>query len=192
VFCIADVAGKGVPASLFMTVSKALHKSLALRADSSGDVGMLLREADAELSRDNPEAMFVTIVSGWIDLARGEVRWCSAGHDLPYRLRSGKAPERLTGDSGPPLCVLDGYEYREHTILLEAGDTLVLFTDGVTEAMDGQGRLYGRARLEHALAGDQAPQAVLRRIESDVSDYAAGADLADDMAVLALRWNGRQ
>jgi len=111
-FMVGDVAGKGLPASIFMAVSKALYKSAALRMERGADIGEVMRAANAEIARDNPEMLFVTVFAGILDLRTGELNWCNAGHDPPFCLRPGqKIPARLEGESGPPLCVIEGYGY---------------------------------------------------------------------------------
>ena len=86
-FMVGDVAGKGLPASIFMAVSKVLYKSTALRMDQAADVGAVMRAANTEISRDNPEMLFVTVFAGILNLQTGELNWCNAGHDVPFCLR---------------------------------------------------------------------------------------------------------
>lgn len=189
-FLIGDVSGKGLPASLFMALTKALTKGIALRGDT--DPGDLLKAADAAIAGDNPEQLFVTMLVGTLDLAGGELRWCSAGHDAPYLLRAdGSAPQRLGGRGGPPLCVMDGYDYPVESLQLQRGDLLCLITDGVTEAHNASGELYGARRLLSALQGRNAAaslEALADALLADVDRFVAGAEQADDEALLLLRW----
>jgi serine phosphatase RsbU (regulator of sigma subunit) len=191
-FMIGDVSGKGLPGSLFMAISKALYKSTALRRH--GQVATMMREADAEISRDNAEALFVTVVAGILDARSGELEYCSAGHEPPLlRSRAGGGLERLQEGGGPPLCSVDGFPYTAASRTLAPGDTLVLITDGITEAAREDGRLYGRARLEALLAGlDPAARAaeVGDAIRRDVTLFTGGAEPSDDMAILVIRFNG--
>jgi adenylate cyclase len=188
-FVIADVSGKGLPASLFMAATKALAKSAALRV--ADGVGAIVTTANQELSRDNPEALFVTMVAGVLDADSGEVQLCNAGHDAPWRLGRG-APSHVPGDGGPPLCVLDDFPYPETRITLAPGETLVLVTDGVTEAMDASKALYGSERLRQVLAGTlPAPGALVEAVNADVKAFVGDAEPADDLTLLALRFNGR-
>ena len=191
-FMIGDVSGKGLPGSLFMAISKALYKSTALRRH--GQVAVMMREADAEISRDNSEGLFVTVLAGILDARTGELEYCSAGHEPPLLLpRAGRGLQRLAEGGGPPLCAVDGFPYVPATRRLEPGDTLCLITDGVTEATAPDGQLYGRARLE-ALLGrlDEAASAAEmgESIRRDVTAFTGGTDPADDMAVLVLRYTG--
>jgi serine phosphatase RsbU (regulator of sigma subunit) len=191
-FMIGDVSGKGLPGSLFMAISKALYKSTALRRH--GQVAAMMREADAEISRDNAEGLFVTVLAGILDARTGALEYCSAGHEPPVLLpRGGRALQRLQEGGGPPLCAVDDFPYTPAVRQLEAGDTLVLITDGVTEAADPAGALYGRARLEAVLSGLGAASStteVGEAIGRDVAAFTGGAEPSDDMAVLVLRWLG--
>ncbi|MEQ9122488.1 MAG: SpoIIE family protein phosphatase, partial [Alphaproteobacteria bacterium] len=148
-FLVGDVAGKGPEASLFMAISKQLTKSAALRC--SGDVGRVLTEANAEIARDNPAMMFVTVFAGVLDVETGDLDYCCAGHEPPWRVSAGGAAERLGGDGGPPLCLLDAFDYPTDRIRLAPGDLVVVVTDGVTEAANRTGELFGVVRTEAAV-----------------------------------------
>jgi serine phosphatase RsbU (regulator of sigma subunit)/CHASE2 domain-containing sensor protein len=191
-FLIGDVSGKGLPGSLFMAISKALYKSTALRRH--GQVAAMMREADAEISRDNTEGLFVTALAGILDARTGALEYCSAGHEPPFLLpRAGRPLMRLTEGGGPPLCAADGFPYDAATRQLEPGDTLCLITDGITEAAAPDGTLYGRPRLE-ALLGGLAPAASVgeigEAIRRDVAAFTGDAEASDDMAILVLRYTG--
>jgi adenylate cyclase len=191
---IGDVAGKGLSASIFMAVSKALYKSATLRM-ADADVGELMQAANAEVSRDNPEALFVTAFAAILDLDTGELAYCNAGHDNPYVLQPGSPTlARLPDGDGPPLCAVDGFPYLAARRMMRPGDVLCLVTDGVTEARDSEGALYGNARLHALLAGcattAAAPQALVDAVRASVTSFAGDAEAADDLTVLAVRWNG--
>jgi len=192
VFLIGDVSGKGLPGSLFMAVSKSLYKSTALRR--GGEIAHLMREANAEISRDNAEMLFVTVWAGVLDARSGGLTYCNAGHDDPWRLpRAGRGLDRLEGGGGPPLCAVDDFPYVSATHSMEPGETLCLITDGVTEARNARGELYGRHRLEDVLAGldpGADPVAVGEAIRASVAAFAGGVAPVDDIAILVLRWNG--
>ncbi|HET7341761.1 MAG TPA: CHASE2 domain-containing protein [Methylomirabilota bacterium] len=191
-FLLGDVSGKGLPGSLFMAISKSLYKSTALRY--GGDVAAMMRQANLEISRDNPEALFVTVFAGVLNLATGALEYCNAGHDQPYIVSGdGERRGQLDKGGGPPLCVLDDYPYEAATHQLQPGDTVCLVTDGVTEARDASGALFGRARLEQMLAtltAARPPEAGARAIRDAVTRFVAGSEPADDLAILVLRWNG--
>lgn len=191
-FLIGDVSGKGLPASLFMVVAKALAKSIALRGET--DMAAIMNHANRELVRENPEMLFVTGVAGILDAASGEVALCNAGHDAPRRLGvDGVA--RLQSADGPPLCVMDDFDYPVQRYQLRRGECLCLSTDGIGEAMDAAGNLYGNERLDALLAravhGDAAmPADVVRAVREDVRAHVGDAEPSDDLTLLVLRWNG--
>lgn len=189
-FLIGDVSGKGLNASIFMAVVKALAKSAALRGTDS--VAEVFRTANAEVSRENPEAMFVTAFAGILELTTGRLVYCNAGHEPPLLLREGAEPLRLVGSGGPPLCVLEDYPYESAEQRLAPGHTLCLVTDGVTEAMNAKGELYGAGRLSALLAGLASvdPSRVVSEIETSVAEFARGAEPADDLTILAVQWRG--
>ena len=191
-FLIADVSGKGVSGSLFAAVSKAISKSTALRRGDTA--AMIIRDVNAEISRDNPELLFVTAFAGILDAATGRLEYCNAGHEPPVLLsRGGTAPRHLTEGGGPPLCVVENFAYEVQSRRLDPGDTLCLVTDGVTEATNLGAQLYGRPRLLATL-GDPAPTATVDEIgetlRRDVATFTGPAEQADDIAILLIRWNG--
>ncbi|HEX2570544.1 MAG TPA: CHASE2 domain-containing protein [Polyangia bacterium] len=186
-FMIGDVSGKGVPASLFMALTKVLCKSTALRRQVS--VADILTEANREISRDNPEALFVTVFAGILDVRTGELEFSNAGHEHPFLLRPGRTAEPIAMEGGPPVCVIEDYVYTAERMRLEEGECLLLFTDGVTEAMNGAKEMYTQARIAPALGTVEAPivpAQVISRLYEDVQRFVAGADPSDDIAILAL------
>lgn len=198
-FLIGDVAGKGLPASIFMAVSKALFKSNVLRnaaaAAPADEIGAAMSAANREVSRENSEMLFVTLFAGILDLETGELSYCNAGHDNPSVLdRSGGVRVRLEGGGGPPLCTVEHFAYRGATRRLEPGQSLCLTTDGVTEAQNASGEFYGGGRLQQVLQrlvpGGSPASALLEAIQADVALFTGTAELADDVTVLVLRWNG--
>jgi len=195
-FMVGDVAGKGLPASIFMAVSKALYKSAALRSQQQQDnvISEVMQSANREIARDNPEALFVTVFAGILDLRTGQLHYCNAGHDAPYLLHADRrAPERLEGEAGPPLCVIDDFAYVSERYAMKPGETLFVFTDGVTEAMNEAADLYGRQRLFTALKPmremREAAEAV-NAVRDDVRAFVGGIESSDDLTILSLRWNG--
>ena len=191
---VGDVAGKGLSASIFMAVSKALYKSAMLR-DLSADIGEIMSAANAEISRDNPEMLFVTVFAGILDLESGDLDYCNAGHENPYLVdRGGIAVRRLEDGGGPPLCTVDGFAYRGAAARLQPGDLLCIVTDGVTEARSTGGAMYGDAGLREALLrasrNPQVAQKVLADVRSELATFTAGAEAADDYTLFLLRWNG--
>jgi adenylate cyclase len=190
-FAVGDVSGKGMPAALFMALGKSLCKSCALRGEH--DIGAIINRANREISRDNPEMLFITLFAGVLDLRSGELRFCNAGHDAPFLLRAGTAPYSLPAEGGPPLCILDDFDYPEERFQLNPADMLCVITDGITEAMTADGAVMGRARAEEVLAGLPAnisADAVTRTLHDAADEFVAGAEPSDDLTILAVRWRG--
>jgi serine phosphatase RsbU (regulator of sigma subunit) len=195
-FAIGDVCGKGIPSSLFMAISKTLCKSLAMRSEGTPlDPGELMRLANREISRDNPEMFFVTAFIGVLDLRTGEFAYCNAGHDRPLVFAPGSAPAELDGASGPPVCIVEGFEYVTHRRQMAPGEFLCLFTDGVTEAFDRKQQPFGRERLEATLSGwgrDASSSRILDAVCQGVRAFARDTEPSDDLTVLVLRWTPSQ
>lgn len=187
-FLVGDVSGKGIGASLFMALSKSLAKSIALR--DATDPAQILTRASAEISRDNRESLFVTAFAGVLDVRTGEVTFCNAGHEPPVASLIGETPRRVMDSDGPPLCVIDGYEYTSHRLRLSPGGWMCVVTDGVTEAMNERGELYGSARLLEVLRDGKDPASIVRRVAEDVHAFAGTAEQSDDLTLLCVRWNG--
>jgi len=195
-FLVGDVAGKGLSASIFMAVSKALYKSTMLRARHA-DIGTIMSEANAEVSRDNPEMLFVTAFAGILDLETGELAYSNAGHENPYLTHPTDGTlRRIEDGGGPPLCSVSDFVYRGGQCQLRPGELLCLISDGVTEAQNLNRDFYGNSRVQHILLGfvsrAATARAVVEALRSDVEVFAAGAEPADDVTILALRWIGVQ
>jgi len=190
-FLVGDVSGKGLPASLFMALAKSLIKSIALRAENA-EPGAILVRANAEIGRDNPESLFVTAFAGLLDMRTGTLAYCNAGHEPPLALRPGSAPDAVEHAGGPPLCVIEGFEYPTAHRELRAGESICVVSDGITEAMNRQRELYGAERLRSVLArlGSAAPDAIVAAIAADVHAFADSAEQSDDLTLLCVRWNG--
>jgi serine phosphatase RsbU (regulator of sigma subunit) len=189
---VGDVSGNGVPGSLFMAVSKALCKSAALRY--RGDLAAAMQEASAAIARDNAEALFVTVWSGVLDPSTGALEYCNAGHEPAWLVPGEAGALRCLADGGgPPLGLADAFAYAVARCQLQPGDTVCVLTDGVTEAGDPGGRLYGRPRLETTLRGLPPGidvEEVSRIIRTDVARFAGGAEPEDDITMLVIRWAG--
>ncbi|MFO1324455.1 MAG: CHASE2 domain-containing protein [Burkholderiales bacterium] len=193
-FLVGDVAGKGLSASLFMAVGKALYKSITMRSRPAV-IGELMQSANDEVSRDNPEMFFITAFAGILDLATGALEYCNAGHDNPVVLSpDGRECARLADGAGPPLCTVERFAYRSGRRQLRPGEVICVVTDGVADAQDAGRARYGSPRLLALLAMLARPgvtaQRVVDAVCADVRSFAAGAEPADDLTVLALRWTG--
>ncbi len=185
-FAVGDVSGKGVPASLFMAVTITLLRTKALRID----LNRVLASVNDDLSRENKTGMFVTLFCGILDTKTGDVEYCNGGHNPPYMCRADGSVEILDVPGDLVLGALDGVYYTKRNISLGRGDTLFLYTDGVTEAMDEHGGFYTDQRLAEALKETKALPAneTVERILSGVHSFASGADQWDDITILALKY----
>jgi len=188
-FLLGDVSGKGLPASMFMAVSKALCKSTMLR-DRGADLGGLLAQMNTEVSRDNPAALFVTAFAGVLDLHTGALDYCNAGQENPWLVSPATGIARLVDGDGPPLCAVDDFTYRPGHVRMATGDMLCVVSDGITEAANAAGELYGAARVERALASAPSARAAVDALRRDVAAFVGAAVQSDDMTVLALQWRG--
>ncbi len=191
-FMVGDVCGKGVPASLFMAISKTLLKSIALREEMSTVApGALLSHANREISRDNPEMLFLTAFVGVLDLRTGEFAYCNAGHDRPLLFTPGSEPRDLEGDPAPPLCLAEDFDYRTFRRRLTPGEFVCLFTDGVTEALNRQQQEFGRQRVAAVVSRTgwlDSAQGVLDAVREEIGEFARGAEPSDDLTMMVLRW----
>lgn len=186
-FVIGDVAGKGVPAALFMAVSKTLLKATALKGLPPEEC---LQQVNRILYMESVAAMFVTIFYGILSTRTGELHYCNGGHNPPYLLRANGQIEALELTGGIALGAMKNTAYKAKQITLQAGDGIFLFTDGVTEAMDRNNELFSEARLEENLrgkAGVSLPQ-LIEGVIAAINIYASGAPQADDITTLALRF----
>jgi serine phosphatase RsbU (regulator of sigma subunit) len=190
IFIVAgDVSGKGLPAALFMASVKQQVKSLAMKG---GDVGAILSAAQRAIGHENPEQLFVTAFAAVFDAAWGDLTFCNAGHEPPFTCPPGEAPRRLTGPGGPPLGALDDFEYPSGNYRLVPGEWLFVFTDGASEAVNPRKEFFGIERLAASLAAapHAEPAELIKKVRSDIAAFANGAEAADDLTLLALRWTG--
>ncbi len=189
-FIVADAAGKGVSAALFMAVTRTLFRALA-RAGTP--VSSVMERMNAELSRDNERQFFVTALIGRLSLGSGELTCCNAGHPPMMRAAVRRAPEALAaGGAAIALGILADATYPEACLTLAPGDVILLFTDGVTEAVNPDGELFGDVRLIGALGQSASERAsvIVERVAGAVNTFAARRAQEDDITVLALRYNG--
>jgi sigma-B regulation protein RsbU (phosphoserine phosphatase) len=185
---IADVSGKGVPAALFMTVSRTL-----IRAHAYNDTqapGECMTKVNNALHKDNTNVMFVTTFYGTLDTKSGILTYSNAGHNPPHLVRKGGAIESITKKHGMALGVMEDLVYKEDQIQLNPGDLFFLYTDGVTEAETADGSFYGDARLIANLERyrDLAASELINTIRSDITTFAAGWPQSDDITMLAVRF----
>ena len=187
---VGDVSGKGIPAALFMAVAMTLLRSLARQGHTPEEI---LRQLNDELLQQNPRGMFVTLQCLVFDLAAGSVTCASAGHHAAVRVAPGDAPQLVFTSCGRVLGLMPGEDIASERLELHAGETFVLFTDGVSEAFDPNDDLFGEERLLaqlQASPGGSARETSLGVLEA-VRQHAAGAQQSDDITVLAVRYAGR-
>lgn len=186
-FAVADVSGKGVPAALYMAISRTVLRAIGLQGL---EPGACMRRMNYILCQDNESGMFVTAFYGMLHVPTGTVTYSNAGHNPPYWLSAACTPKRFENLGGLVLGVLEAAEYKTGTLQLAPGDSLLLYTDGVTEAMDPAGQFFGEPRLVHELtrSEDTRPTALVGDLMQSVVDFAGGRDPHDDVTVLAVRW----
>jgi phosphoserine phosphatase RsbU/P len=186
-FTVADVSGKGIPAALFMAVSRTVMRGIGGRSDLSAGMS----EANRLLATHNTACMFVTLFYGVLDLTTGVLRYCNAGHNPPYLLRAGGHRSSL-GATGLPFGIEVERGYGCAEVALDPGDALFLFSDGIPEAFDAAGNEFGTARLEETLDAARGCTAadLVRRVLDATAAFAAGAEQSDDITCLALTFRG--
>jgi adenylate cyclase len=196
-FAIADVSGKGVPAALFMAMTKEVLHTATLRYRSALDrvfneANDKISAASEELGAGGTNMMFVTVFAGILDLTSGMLVYVNAGHDSPFVMRAGSEPESLPLAGGPPLGTVDDFQYSIEQRQLAPGEMVLAYTDGVTEAQDNNQTLYSAARLKQLLASapTTGAKAVIDFVRDDVRRFASGAEQADDITLLAVHWLG--
>jgi sigma-B regulation protein RsbU (phosphoserine phosphatase) len=186
---IGDVSGKGVPAALFMAVTRTLLKATARHRASPGEC---LTYMNATLAEENRSGMFVTLFYGVLHTPSGELRFANAGHNPPYLISKDGACKAIREISGPMLGLIEGVEYRTLTRRIEPGQSLLLYTDGVTEAIDRDGKFFEEEGLERYLFehGRKSVEPLASGLRRTVEEFAKGRPQADDITILALRYCG--
>ena len=185
--CIAigDVSDKGVPAALFMAVTRTLIRSVA---EDETDPAHIVYKINDRLAQRNPNMMFVTLLLGVLDVKTGEFAWVNAGHLEPFIVDTHGTVRLLHGRSGPACGVQERVTYRTHCTQLQHGDTLLGYTDGITEGLNPSGEQYADARLLAILAQPSLSAAALaERLLADVDTFAHHAEQADDITLLVVR-----
>jgi PAS domain S-box-containing protein len=190
VLVLGDVSHKGAGAALFMARTHSLIRGLASRPDAGvlfRDPAEATRIINSALSRNNASCMFVTLLLATFDAATGQLAYVRAGHVPPLLRRASGAIERLRTPGGPPLGLMEEAIHKSATVDLKSGDQLVIVTDGITEAVDPSGRLFGEMRVEEFLVPVHPSEAeALKRLTAAVRAFEAGEPPADDVAALRL------
>ena len=185
---MADVSGKGIPAALFMMVSKSLIKSSARMGHSASEV---LRQTNETICSNNQMEMFVTVWIGILEISTGKITAANAGHEYPSLMKDGRF-ELLKDKHGLVIGGMEGVRYKEYEILLKPGDKIFLYTDGVPEATDAENHMFGTERMLDALNAEPAasPEQTLHNVRSAVDDFVQNAEQFDDLTMLCLEYHG--
>jgi sigma-B regulation protein RsbU (phosphoserine phosphatase) len=185
-FVIADVSGKGVPAAIFMAVSRTLIRATGIRGVSPSEC---MTYSNTLLAKESVNSMFVTVFYGIYNIRTGEVTYTNAGHNPPYIMKANGSVQPLPMSKDIIAGFLDDFQFTENTLQLEPGDTLLMFTDGVTEAIDPEENEYGVERLQQLLGQLVASdcQKIIDTVKADVKAFAGEAEQSDDITLLALK-----
>ncbi len=186
---MADVSGKGVPAALFMVISKTLIKNRLLAGDSPAEA---LSNVNDQLCEGNEAGMFVTVWLAVIELSTGKGVAANAGHEHPVLRRAGGDYEMIIYRHSPAVATMEGMRFREHEFKMDPGDSLFVYTDGVPEATDAHDELFGSDRTLAALNKDPDadPRTILANVAEDVEAFVGDAEQFDDLTMLGFRYKG--
>jgi serine phosphatase RsbU (regulator of sigma subunit) len=188
-FVMADVSGKGIPAALFMMISRVLIKSRLQNGESPGKA---LESVNDHLCENNDTGLFVTVWTAVLDIRTGKGMASNAGHEHPAIRRAGGKYELVTYKHSPAVAAIDGIGFKEHEFELAPGDSLFVYTDGVAEATNANNELFGTDRMLEVLNRnpDALPEQVLSGVMDGINEFVAGAEQFDDITMLCLRYNG--
>ena len=185
-FTIADVCGKGIPAAIFMAVSRTIIRTTGLRGISPSEC---ITVSNKLLAADSVDCMFVTVFYGIYNVKTGEVTYCNAGHNPPHLLTKNGEVRELPKSRDMMVGAFDGVQYHEDTLQLEKGDALVMFTDGVTEAMNIEREEFGTNRLKETLeeVAMHNCQQIIDSVKSDIAAFVGEAEQSDDITMLVIK-----
>lgn len=185
-FVMADVSGKGVPAAIFMAVSRTLIKATGMRGITSSECMATVNDM---LADESVNSMFVTVFYGIINLETGEIDYTNAGHNPPYIIHGNGQVEEIPTMGNIVLGAFEGMEFRSGKTTLDKGDAIYLFTDGVTEAENSSNEQYGEENLVRLLSKNatSASEEIIQSVTSDVHKFAGEAPQSDDITQLAIR-----
>ena len=186
---MADVSGKGIPAALFMMVSRVLIKS---RVQNGETPGQALANVNNQLCESNEAQLFVTVWLAVLEISTGKGIAANAGHEHPALRRAGGEYELITYRHSPAVATIEGIRFREHEFELHPGDSLFVYTDGVTEATNAEKELFGNERLLEALNRDPDanPEQILSNVRNGIDTFVKDAEQFDDITMLCLKYLG--
>ena len=182
-FCIGDVSGKGVPASLLMAVTRTQYRTLAAQHDSPAQIVSTINDSMDEINENN---MFVTFFCGVLDLKTGHMKYCNAGHNAPYILTD--AIRELPVEPNLPLGVLSGFEFAEQSVDLNYDDALLLYTDGLNEAENIHHEQFGESGIRAVLHTRRTAQEQIDALKAAVAAFVGEAEPSDDLTMLFLHY----
>jgi sigma-B regulation protein RsbU (phosphoserine phosphatase) len=185
-FVIGDVCGKGITAALFMAVSRTIIRSKGMQCSTAG---ACMTESNHLLAAYSVDCMFVTVFCAIYNTKTGLVTYCNAGHNPPHLLRSDGTVEELPRSKNVLVGIFDGVAFEEDTLQLASGDALVMFTDGVTEALSPELEEFGTERLRTILAGQagKSSRQVIETVRTAIKDFAGDAEQSDDITMLVIK-----
>ena len=185
---MADVSGKGIPAALFMVIAKTLIKN---RCQLGGNPAEILSYVNDQLCEGNEAELFVTVWLAIIEISTGKGMAANAGHEHPAIRRGANSWELVKYKHSPAVAIMEGLRFREHEFELHSGDSLFVYTDGVTEATNARNELFGEEKLLEALNRDSnaQPQELLTNIRGDIDTFVGEAPQFDDITMMCLKWN---
>ena len=186
---IADVSGKGIPAALFMMVTKSMIQTALLGGAGAAEA---LTNVNSQICKSEHEGMFVTVWAGILDLRTGVLTASNAGHEYPIIKKPDGGFEVLKDKHGFVIGGIDGLKYKEYTVELKPGSKLFLYTDGVTEATDKNKVLFGMDRLERSVnsAADGTPEEIIDTVRKDIDVFVGDAEQFDDMTMVCAEYAG--
>ena len=190
-FLVADVSGKGIPAAMFMMTAKTLLKSCA---ESGMDVEQVFTVANEKLCEGNEAGMFVTAWMGLLNVKTGKITFANAGHNPPLVKQADGSFVYLKSRPGFVLAGMAGIRYRRNELQLAPGDTIFLYTDGITEATNANNELYGEERLLAVLEknAQSTSQTICDEVKKDVDAFVEEAPQFDDITMLSIVYKGSQ
>ena len=185
-FCIGDVSGKGIPASLVMAVARSLFRTLSMHEPHPDRIISLMNDRMAE---DNELNMFVTLFLGVLDLPTGRMRYCNAGHNSPLVLTDkDQKKEFLPCDSNLPIGIMGGWKFTLQETNIVPGTTLFLYTDGLTEAENISNELFGEERMIESVPFLNDSKEIIKKVTEDVGVFTGEAEQSDDLTMLTIRY----
>lgn len=188
-FVIGDVSGKGVPASLFMAVTRTLVRSIS---DKIHSPSAIVESLNRSISQNNDSNMFITLFLGILDLENGSLRYTNAGHNPPVLIKKGGEAHMFEKTKFIPAGLFEDFKYGESSVEINKGDKLFLYTDGVSEAENSAGELFGEQLIMQVINNHNTarPQELIAAMENEISAHVNGYTQSDDITMMTIVYNG--